>query len=146
MITTELKGRLGNHLFQYVMCRVISDIKNYDYSIPRNWLGLKLFKNADLGKDYIKQNIVFREGINKYNPEIFNIKDNTHIDGYWQSEKYFINYKNDIKQWFKIDMVKETYTNHCVIHFRAQDDYLTKNYVLPIKYFIDAKNYVKNIS
>lgn len=143
MITTELKGRLGNHLFQYVTCRVVADSKNYSYSIPRNWLGSKLFKNADLGKDYIRQNTVFKEGINKYNPDVFNISDNTHIDGYWQSDKYFSERKDDIKDWFKIDNINIKYENYCVIHLRAQDDYLTKNYLMPIDYFLNAKKYVK---
>ena len=36
----------------------------------------------------------------EYNDSVFNVKDNTEIRGYFQSEKYFTDYKEDIKKEF----------------------------------------------
>jgi hypothetical protein len=143
MISVELKGRLGNQLFQYSMCRIMADKLNVDYSIPNNWLGYNFF---NLPKNYNgKGNLVFNEGVNEYNKNVFSIKDNTHLNGYWQSDKYLIGYENDIRKWFHVEDLNIE-QDLCVIHYRAQDGYLWDNYLLPINYFNLAKDYILKIN
>lgn len=37
-----------------------------------------------------------------FDPRILHVRDNTYLDGYWQSEKYFADYKDIIRQDFSI--------------------------------------------
>ena len=141
MITTELKGRIGNQLFQYAVCRIMSIKLNTDYAYwGWPWIGDRFFNLPKLNKS--KATTLFKEGLNKYNKELLNITDNTHIDGYWQSEKYFIGFEDEIRNWFHMEDI-EMDDNQCVIHFRAQDGYLSDNYVLPVTYFDQAKEIIK---
>ena len=146
MVSVELRGRLGNQLFQYAVCRIMAEKLDCDFSISDEWLGKNIF-NVSLGKrPYHKSNVIFDEKVNKFNPEIFNIEPNTHLFGFWQSEKYFVGYETKIRQWLSLDVPNSDYLNeeYCTIHFRAQDGYLRENWVLPPNYFERAKEYVRN--
>jgi len=158
MISVELKGRLGNHLFQYVTCRVTAEKNDVGFSIPNGkpfggksvsggWLGKEFF-NCSMGQPYVKQKTEFKEGVNGYNKNIENIKDNTHLNGYWQSEKYFIEWEDKIKDWFYMEKPDSPYISdeYCVIHYRAQDGYLSENYTPNDSFFNDAKNEVLKIN
>lgn len=155
MITVELKGRLGNHLFQYVICRIVAEKNGYEYSIPDGvpfgdksisggWLGKKLF-SCSMGGEYKNQPNVFKEKDNSFTMGVFNVVDNTHIDGWWQSEKYFYGWEEKIKEWYKMDDI-DIDDNICVIHLRAQDGYLVGNHLLPVDYFISSKEKVKEMN
>lgn len=145
MVTVELRGRLGNQLFQYSLCRVISERLGCDYSISPEWLGKDIF-NCSLGETpYNKSSMVFDEGVNAFNPDVFEVGDNTHLFGFWQSEKYFVGYEDKIREWLSLDIPESDYIQeeYCTIHFRAQDGYLRENFVLPVSYFDKCKEYVR---
>lgn len=155
MISIELKGRLGNHLFQYALCRVVAEKNNYEFSIPNgkkigdqsvsgSWLGSELF-NCSLGKKFSKQTNTFSENKNSFSPDVFNIGDGTHLNGYWQSEKYFNNYEDKIREWYKIDIPDTPFIGeeYCVIHYRAQDAYLRENIMPTQSFFECGKNKIK---
>lgn len=146
MVSVELRGRLGNQLFQYSICRILADKLNCDFSIPPEWLGKTLFETSMGKSPYVRSSVVFDEKINKFNPEVFNIKPDTHLFGFWQSEKYFVGYENQIREWLKLEKPDSEYIKkeYCTIHFRAQDGYLRENWVLPPEYFESAKNYFRN--
>lgn len=157
MISVELKGRFGNHLFQYALCRIVAEKNNYNFCIPNGdflgvnsvyggWLGRKLFKCSH-GLKYERQSNSFNEG-NVFSEDVFNIPDSTHLNGYWQSPKYFKGYEEKIRKWYHIEKPESEYINsdYCVIHLRAQDGYLRDNYVLPKLYFDTAKSYIKKIN
>ena len=58
MITVELRGRLGNQLFQYSLCRVMSERLGGQYSISPEWLGKGIF-NCSLGETpYSKSQVI----------------------------------------------------------------------------------------
>ncbi len=96
-----------------------------------------------LSKYFVENNLAFNSSIDR-------IKDNCYINGYWQSEKYFINIKEIIKKEFKL---KECYHSHIdssllnsikssnsiSVHIR-RSDYTLKNNIdihgtLPISYY-----------
>lgn len=144
MITVELRGRLGNQMFQYVICRSIAESLGCKFSISPQWLGKNIFK-CPLGySPYKKSKNIFKEGLNMYNDNIKHIKPNTHLHGYWQSEKYFLSNQEDIRQWFHLSKPDSPYIkkDYCLIHFRAQDAYNNKKYLLPLSYFEKAKEYM----
>ena len=146
MVTVELRGRLGNQLFQYSICRVMAERLGCEYSIPPEWLGKEIFKCDLGGNPYTKSSTVFDEGVNAFNSDIFNIGNDTHLFGFWQSEKYFMGYENKIRSWLKLDVPSTPYIQkeYCTIHFRAQDGYLRENFVLPVSYFERCKEYVRD--
>jgi hypothetical protein len=110
-------GRLGNQIFQYAACyaaakklnvdfvipkKNINNIKHdgcFDYSnnqwIPYNFRMYDCFEITAL-KDEIVANNIFQEPYFHHSETFNKITDNTSIQGYFQSEKYFIDYKEDI--------------------------------------------------
>ena len=145
MIRAKLKGRLGNQLSQYAICRIIAEKNGYEFSIPNEWQGQELFE-CSLGVDCKQEtNLdIFNEGENKFNPEVFHVKDNTILDGFWQSDRYLSGYEEKVQEWFrpkKINQIIEY--NTCVIHLRMQDRY-GEDLKLPKEYFDKAKEIVRS--
>ena len=142
MIVINLKGGLGNQMFQYALayCKakenntsIACDLrylkerkgeKNYvdrDYELekfgiipvkPSNIKLLRMgmfFGNYKLR--YLLGKILDRVGICVLSERNISFEDrvarkkvkNIYIDGYWQSEHYFKNYKEDIKKIYKIN-------------------------------------------
>lgn len=155
MISVSLYGRLGNHLWQYSVCRTIAEFNNYEYHIPRNFLGSMLF-DCSLGVESDQTVSCYphcnnHDGKQTYDPNVFNIKDFTRLDGYLQSEKYILKNKQKIKQWFtlknknNIDLSMLT-DDVCVINFRG-GDYKDKPHVfLHLKYYYDSINHMKALN
>jgi hypothetical protein len=155
MISIELNGRLGNQMFQYSVCRIAAEKNGYNFYISRepNAHGQNIsdYFNLDMGIND-GSHLVFRYSENThtqtYNPDVFNIADNTIIHGFYQTDKYFSGYEDKIKKWFSIETDHKTdvilsefpIEDYCYLHFRGTD---YKNWddgkkFLPKKYFDDA--------
>lgn len=109
--TLGTMGRLGNQMFQYATLYAIAKENNYDFGVP-----YKKQKSSDefakfhlpevfslSAKDSsssppVKQ--IYREKFHHFDPDIFSIEDNTDIFGYFQTEKYFKKYREEIKKEF----------------------------------------------
>ncbi len=160
MITIKLSGRLGNQMFQYCICRIIAQKNGYNFYIPKkeNDHGQNILNYFNLDAGKIDTNIFLRlfyrftrtykedHRTQKYNPDIFNIKDNTYIWGFYQTDKYFKGYEDTIKKWFfpkktaEIDTILTRYpvAEYCYIHFRGTDYKDHQNWYLPISYYKNA--------
>lgn len=155
MISVSMYGRLGNHLWQYAVCRTVAESNGYEYHIPRNFLGIMLF-DCSLGVERNQTTTCYprcnnHDGKQMYDPNIFTINDFTCLDGYLQSEKYILNNKINITKWFTLN------SNHsvdlsiltddvCVINFRG-GDYKDKSHVfLHLKYYTDSIAHMKQIN
>jgi hypothetical protein len=148
-------GRLGNQMFQYAALRSVSLKTGFDCFLPNNtkikqdgvfdftnnkWIEYKLdlldcfdikcpVLEIDLPLEYQEQNFTF-------DSKIFNISDNISIEGYFQSYRYFIGYKNEIKKEFtfkqeiltKNIQIISTYSNPVSIHIRRGDYVNHPNY------------------
>lgn len=104
MITCELVGRLGNQLFQISNC-VAHALKNgVQYKIPlrtqdpRVWPIYFTHLPRLSPSDKILHH--YKEPEFSYQPIPF--QDNTCLHGYFQSEKYFADYRNEILTAFRI--------------------------------------------
>lgn len=146
MITIDLQGRIGNHLFQYAVCRSVAERNGYNYWIDSNiWQGKILFdveygiKDGNIKYDYYEGDIIEK----KYNPDIFKVSDFTILRGYFPTEKYFT--YEQVKSWFKPKMRIEVEKDICYIHFRGKDynreDYWNF-YQLPKDYYDVAIKYI----
>lgn len=114
-------GRLGNQLFQYAACYATAKKLNTEFIIPHNnestvkedgcwdhtnneWIPYNFrmydgFEITATQQECIPLNI-FSEPHFHYSPEFQNIQDDTSVQGYYQSEKYFEPYKEDIIKEF----------------------------------------------
>lgn len=128
MITTNLTGNLGNHMWQYSVCRTVAEKLGYDWGINsspsydyHNGANQMYFMDVDFGKDVTGTFTDFHENWVTYNgvgeivnitpmdPNVWNIPNNTRLIGHngafggiYQSEKYFQDNSEKVKTWFKI--------------------------------------------
>jgi len=154
-------GRLGNQIFQYAACYAlakkinslfvipkqnIDNIKQdgcYDFSnnqwIPYNFRMYDIFNLTAPIIDTFQTDYIYQEPYFHYT-ELTNIKDNTSIQGYFQSEKYFIDYKEDILKEFSfkseildkaLNIIKDFKNNEIVaVHIRRGDNIINPTFPL----------------
>lgn len=128
MITANLTGNLGNHMWQYAVCRTIAEKLGYEWGINpspthdyHSGANQMSFMDVDFGKpingiehEYHEPWKIYKHvdevNITMFNPSLYEIKDNTLMIGHngakggiYQSEDYIIDRKDDIKQWYKIN-------------------------------------------
>jgi len=136
-----LRGRLGNQMFQYATLYAIAKENNYEFGIP--------FKYKENNDDYQKLGLLdcfenisakdcsnftpscqIQELDNMFDSSFFEIKDNSDLFGYFQTEKYFKKYKNELIKEFtfkkeikeKISNKKQKINNPLIsIHMRFGD-------------------------
>ena len=130
MIVSTLTGNLGNHLWNYSLCRIIAEKIGYEWGVNpipthdyhkgesqmyfmnidygnqvivdgKNSRGLNTYKGIT-NEYYDTQRLYNNCCINMYDPGVFNISDNTMIHLISQSEDYLIDRRNDILSWFEI--------------------------------------------
>jgi hypothetical protein len=127
MITTNLTGNLGNHMWQYAVCRTIAEKLGYEWGINPNpshdyfnGQSQMTFMNVDFGKAVQGITKEFHEtwktythvddaNITMVDTKLYEIEDNSIMlgrdgakGGIYQSEDYILDRKEDIKKWFEI--------------------------------------------
>lgn len=175
MISVYFNGRLGNQIFQYLAVRLSAYNSNTKYFVPRNseegnnlsrncskfgyfemsnpsnphyWIGDKLF-DIDFGE------IDGELTINQNEGSLDNVSDNTFLTGFFQSENYFMDKKDLIKTWIPIrtENIEKTKNliqkypidEYCYIHFRGGDYKEIHHWYLPISYYKDAYEKIKEV-
>jgi len=115
MITARLKGGLGNQMFQIGTALALSkkykDSYGIDYNIKHHsgqgFPHLKykdnIFKNIPIIDFHVPDFEVYNETRFNY-AEIPKIKENLIIDGYFQTNKFFLDYKEDVRNMFHFDL------------------------------------------
>ena len=112
MILTKLQGGLGNQLFQWAATKSLSIKHNTDYAFDfsyfnsNQWsLELNKFKkiilkqfNGSVLLNTITDDFYFKK-----------IENNSFLDGYWQSEKYFNKINHLIREDLKIEANVKNY-------------------------------------
>ncbi len=101
MIIVKLTGGLGNQLFQYALGRKLSLLNNTELCLDISHYENDPKRTYELGPFAIKARIISTAEIAQVKPTIikekyFHVdetilqaKDNSYLDGYWQSEKYW---------------------------------------------------------
>lgn len=181
MITSVLSGGLGNQMFQFAAsyaasrrlgCDLRLDVSNYNKNLRSYELNVfpsinKSFKVGNFLKfnngNRLKKllfkyfdNYFYEKYAFIYDPEIETISKNTILNGYFQTEKYFKSYRDDLLKIFSFPHEKikklaflteeiNTY-NSVAIHVRRGDYVSNKNAnkfhgVLPIDYYTQASDY-----
>ena len=152
-------GRLGNQMFQYASMRGIASVKGFDWVVPpenydhtANYALSETFKMTNVQE----KNIGFVEGetlketIHCYDENLVDsCSDNTNLDGFFQTEKYFENIVDEIRSDFTF---KDEYLKPCkefidsldttpiFLHVRRGDAIGKEHYhpVAPMSYYVEA--------
>ena len=147
-------GRLGNQMFQYAAAKAQALRLNVDCYLPdhtaikqdgcfdytNKWIEYKLdlFDCFEINCPIIDKqlDIIYNEHNFTFEKEIFSISDNTAIEGYFQSYKYFEKYEDIIKKEFtfktpildKAKQIVNQYPNPVSINIRRGDYVTNPNY------------------
>ena len=165
MITAKLQGGLGNQMFQWAATYSAAKRYNTEYffdlsyfrkekSKSTRWnLEIKNFKNILVPESTEPCYFPIREDFGKFDE----IKDNTFLSGYWQSEKYFLDFADEIREKFQFDrktikhVVKKypnILNNSLSIHVR-RGDYLRFPNIHPVttvEYFKNAYDIIGDLT
>lgn len=73
MISTELNGRLGSQMFQYVITRIVALKHNYQFNIPVNgFQPINFFPNLDMGvSNFVEKLITLYPNYGKHYDPIY---------------------------------------------------------------------------
>lgn len=158
MIQVNLGGRMGNHMFQYAVCRIIAEKNNLNFKIadigedrPPYEEDIKhhiftFFPNLDKGRiDGAIKYIFQEESSQSFNPDVFHVPDYTKLYGYFQTEKYFEGFEEKLKEWFRLEKDEETQRllekypveEYCYIHFRCYVFGEGQTHI-SLKFYLDA--------
>jgi hypothetical protein len=165
-------GRLGNQMFQYATLLGVANKTGYSVGIPlklnskinpegcydrylNKWIAYKFdlpdcFNLSISDSSDINNQKGYNEAGHEYSERIFDIDDNTDLNGYFQTEKYFKHIETIIRDEFRFKdeiineclKIKSNYKNIVSIHFR-RGDYLGDSDRFPpleLEYYQEAIN------
>jgi hypothetical protein len=132
MIIVQLKGGLGNQLFQYAMGRRLSFIHKVPLKLDISWYQTSPDRTYDLNhfniveeiatkaeidylvkkadrfrlmnkfRPYYKRIYIKEQEYFRFDPNLIKIHKDVYLEGYWQNEKYFKDIEDTIRQEFTI--------------------------------------------
>ncbi len=185
MVVVKLAGGLGNQMFQYAYAKALqnsgfdvkldnTEYKNYKlhggYQLSHYKISIELAEKEDL--NIFKQNRIcivlkklgykskklIEEKSLRYDPELLDAIDNTYIQGYFQSEKYFKHIRKDLLEDFTINKKISNYTANmaqtiksfpvsCSIHVRrgdfTSDNKINIHGICSVEFYKKAMNYMQ---
>jgi hypothetical protein len=164
LITPIYKGQgLGNQLANIVTVNCIAIDKGYDFGVcfPERFKG-GFFKNLELpevkglevhiegeeptklpdGYTYYREKMINN---GDYDPEIFELKDNTVVHGLLQGEQYFETHREEIDKWLEVEP-RDMPDDLCVINFRGGEYVGVKEFFLPYSYWDNAIEKMQEIN
>lgn len=164
-------GAIGNQLFQYAALYSVGKKNNFQIKIPDTkdhfdsgtgrvqHYFLNCFKNisAEILTDIDHQSIQYNTNYEKpifYYEDLFNIKDFTNINGYFQSYKYFNDVKSDLinELTFRDEVIKNVnikyefkINDYSSIHLRCGDYSYRQNHhpIMDVEYYEKSFNILK---
>lgn len=144
-------GRIGNQMFQYATLYAIAKQNGYDFGVPYSRVNSsdefskfhlpEIFSLSAKDSSHIPITKIFQEKQHHFDPDVLNISDETDIYGYFQTEKYFKKYKEEIKKEFEFSekvssfckSFRKTIPSEKVISLHVRrGDYLKIQHIHPI--------------
>ena len=155
-------GQLGNQMFQYAALKGIARNRGLEYTVPNhrevledglgNKLRIELYDAFDIfpkNQGLLPTNEYVQEAHFHFDQDLYNeCPDNCSVVGYFQTEKYFVNIRDEIVKDFK---VKKEYRDDCksilkqfdhpiALHIRRGDFLINSgnHYNLSLSYYENA--------
>ncbi len=143
MIVVNIKGGLGNQLFQYAAGKALANHYSTDLQLDISWFKPPTRSNRiyQLSNFAIEESICkkdssvshFTEPNENFYTDFFSLSDGVHLDGYWQSEKYFSNIEDIIRKQFALKSPPQgknqeilqrimSSNSSCCVHVRRGDN------------------------
>lgn len=156
----DISGFEKYKLFSYALSnfKISAQIINPSGAAPskKKWSFVLDFVKMILKKDTYQSNYVTESSF-AFNENFFSLPDDVYLDGYWQSEKYFLSIKDDIRREFVPKSWHSTHSkkyieqistsNSVSVHVR-RGDYVsnpTANKIhgsLSLSYYMRASQYI----
>lgn len=140
MITAKLYGRLGNNLFQMAAAIALAKDNKTEAAFKRSEIWEHVYAHYLKGIGLINY---YEENCTTYKePAFFHVpirsKDNLILDGYFQSEKYFLHHREAILEAFNFK--HEPVEGLVAVHVRRGDymQFADKHPPVTIEYLMDA--------
>ena len=152
-------GRLGNQMFQYASMRGIASVKGFDWVVPpedydhtANYALFETFKMTNVQNNnigFVKGNML-KETIHCFDKNLVDsCSDDTDLDGFFQTEKYFENIADEIRSDFAFkdeylkpckEFIDSLETTPIFLHIRRGDAIGKEHYhpVAPMSYYVEA--------
>lgn len=143
MVTTRFIGRLGNSMFQIAAVVAYAKKYGYQWAVPHNARESSIHRVfPDMPKTYGEGSNHPRNGYDAEwyaHYDIPNAGGSVLLAGYFQSEKFFINAKDEVKDLFKLKYNPE-YEGFTSIHVRRGDFLVNPTHFppMPMAYFEQA--------
>ena len=126
----------------------IEYVERITYKYKRDFLNRAVFNKIRRRKAIGAKTKIFKENGNfVYHPEVFEQNGDVMLSGYWQSDKYFNEYADDLRRLFRPKKLSETAKKRIelihslgetvAVHIR-RGDYLLADTNLRMEYFEDA--------
>ena len=152
-------GRLGNQMFQYASMRGIASVKGFDWVVPpenydhtANYALFETFKMTNVQEKNIGfvEGEILKETIHCYDENLVDsCSDDTDLDGFFQTEKYFENIADEIRSDFTFkneylkpckEFIDSLETTPIFLHIRRGDAIGKEHYhpVAPMSYYVEA--------
>lgn len=132
------KGRLGNQMFQFSAGYSLSKKNNTEFKFPienmvkNGYNGIDLYNCFELSSSYLEHFNTIIQSIEysytedlkdlRFNPSFFTIPDKTNISGYFNSEKFFIDYKEEILRELKFKEEILDKSNNIIKDYNLQEE------------------------
>lgn len=133
-------GRLGNQLFQISSTIGVALKNGHEFCFPK-WDYAQYFDHP-LPEGYPSGTVVYKEPNYRYHDIVLSTTKNWDLDGYFQSWKYFNDYKDTVQHYLAFYRKP---VHKVAVHVR-RGDYLQLQHihpVLPIDYYRRAMEYFK---
>ena len=158
---------LGNQLWIYASAKSIAEKLNFKLYVQdfQKFKGKSFLELDSCEKEYIsnkdqsnlgipfetfKERLYYDHQLNyivsSFDEKVLEIKDNTILDGLFQSEKYFFGELGKLKRYIKLNSIvkKNNLIHHdvCIINLRGGEYKRHKDFLLPMNYWNNAiKNF-----
>ncbi len=156
-VVVNLYGGLGNNMFQYATAfsyaKKHNKILKVRRTTPRIFNSFLIPENIILEENPKYQKAFFERGSKQNFEQVMNDSSFQYLDGYFQNEAFFKEYREDILNEFKLKKElngvnknlakKMNETNSVAVHIR-RGDYLRhfKNDILSNHYYLKAMDYI----